>query len=195
MPRYVSAKKTVKKSPAAKKRHPASKLKAKHLSGTRSLPGKNTSQKNFIRLKKPVRKVNAKPVPKVIADETTADERFRRLLEETDLGYAEMDPAGNFLFINKAGAANIGYTPKDMIGKNFRDFTTADEGQNCVTSIKPFIKPARRLKAWSLSFGIKTEASVLKKWPLLYCGMQPARLSDFADFPGTSLKEKRRKLN
>lgn len=52
-----------------------------------------------------------------------SEERYRTILEEIEDGYGELDLAGNWTFINEAGANNIGYTPDELVGKNYREVT------------------------------------------------------------------------
>jgi PAS domain S-box-containing protein len=52
-----------------------------------------------------------------------SEEKYRRILEEIEDGYYEVDLAGNFIFFNDSMCRLIGYTRKEMVGMNNRMYT------------------------------------------------------------------------
>ncbi len=53
-----------------------------------------------------------------------SEEKYRRILETIEDGYYETDLKGNFTFFNNAGLRNSGYEPEELMGINFRTYTT-----------------------------------------------------------------------
>ncbi len=51
------------------------------------------------------------------------EESLRRVLETSNLGYFEVDIAGNFLYVNDALAKMFGYPKKELIGMNNREYS------------------------------------------------------------------------
>src|SRR5512145_1165456 len=49
-------------------------------------------------------------------------DHYRMIFDETDMGYVELDLAGDFTYVNEVQARNGGYKPSDIMGKNFRSF-------------------------------------------------------------------------
>jgi PAS domain S-box-containing protein len=56
-----------------------------------------------------------------------SEERYRTIIDEIDVGYYEMDPAGNFTFVNDSMSRILGYSRKELIGMNYRLFTPEGE--------------------------------------------------------------------
>jgi len=56
-------------------------------------------------------------------------ERYRTFLEEIDQGYYELDPAGNFTFVNEAEGRILGYSASELIGMNYRQYCTPDSAK------------------------------------------------------------------
>ena len=52
-----------------------------------------------------------------------SEERYRTILEDMDEGYFEIDLAGNFTFVNDAECRNWGYSRKELIGMNYRQYS------------------------------------------------------------------------
>ncbi|MBM3174795.1 MAG: PAS domain S-box protein, partial [Chloroflexi bacterium] len=49
-----------------------------------------------------------------------SEERYRTILDKTEDAYYEVDLAGNFTFMNKAGGLLLGYSSEEIIGADFR---------------------------------------------------------------------------
>jgi len=54
-----------------------------------------------------------------------SEERYRSIIEQMEDGYFEVDLAGNFTFVNDAECRNLGYSRRELIGMNRRQY--ADE--------------------------------------------------------------------
>jgi PAS domain S-box-containing protein len=56
-----------------------------------------------------------------------SEERFRRIVETTDEGIAQMDENFTMVYVNRRMAEMNGCTPEEMIGRNFSSFMVAEE--------------------------------------------------------------------
>jgi PAS domain S-box-containing protein len=56
-----------------------------------------------------------------------SEERYRTILEEIQDAYFEVDLAGNFTFGNDAFYRNVGYSPGELTGANYRATTAAED--------------------------------------------------------------------
>ncbi|HQH04062.1 MAG TPA: PAS domain S-box protein [Smithellaceae bacterium] len=54
-----------------------------------------------------------------------SEERYRSIIEQMEDGYFEVDLAGNFTFVNDAECRNLGYSRRELIGMNRKQY--ADE--------------------------------------------------------------------
>ena len=52
-----------------------------------------------------------------------SEERYRTILEEMQVGYFEVDLAGNFNFVNDVTCRHLGYSRVELIGMNYRQYT------------------------------------------------------------------------
>lgn len=52
-----------------------------------------------------------------------SEERYRSIIEQMEDGYFELDLAGNFTFVNDAECRNLGYSRRELIGMNPRQYT------------------------------------------------------------------------
>lgn len=51
-----------------------------------------------------------------------SEERYRTILEDIDESYFENDLTGNFIFVNDVLCRDLGYTRKELIGMNYRQY-------------------------------------------------------------------------
>lgn len=51
-----------------------------------------------------------------------SEERYRSIIEQMEDGYFEVDLAGNFTFVNDAECRNLGYSRRELIGMNRRQY-------------------------------------------------------------------------
>ena len=54
-------------------------------------------------------------------------EQFYRIFDNAPLGYQSLDKDGNFLFVNEAWTATLGYTNEEMVGKSFGSVMPPEE--------------------------------------------------------------------
>ena len=80
------------------------------------------------------------------------ESRYRMILEETAFGYGELDLDGNFTFINDAGARNIGYTPAEIVGKNFQTITDAARQKKLRAIFNKIFKTGKPVKGIEVEF-------------------------------------------
>jgi diguanylate cyclase (GGDEF)-like protein/PAS domain S-box-containing protein len=82
-----------------------------------------------------------------------SEERYRTLLENVEDGYYEVDLTGNYIFCNEAFARILGYGPQELIGMNFREFTspeTADRVYRIFRSVFETGQPAKAIDVETL---------------------------------------------
>jgi PAS domain S-box-containing protein len=53
----------------------------------------------------------------------SSEEKYRTVLDDMEEFYYEMDPSGNFTFVNEAAEQVFGYPIKEMIGMNYKVYT------------------------------------------------------------------------
>jgi|GEM_PF-517439 len=58
-----------------------------------------------------------------------SEERYRTVIENIEAGYYEMDLLGNYLFLNDAATRIFRLPAWEIIGSNFRKFTTEENGE------------------------------------------------------------------
>jgi two-component system cell cycle sensor histidine kinase/response regulator CckA len=56
-----------------------------------------------------------------------SEEKYRTILKEIADSYFEVDLAGNLTFVNDATCRNLGYSRKELLGMNYRDFTAGED--------------------------------------------------------------------
>lgn len=57
------------------------------------------------------------------AELRASEERYREILESIEDGYYEVDLAGNFTFFNHVVSRTLGYSPEELRGMNYRQYT------------------------------------------------------------------------
>ncbi len=55
-----------------------------------------------------------------------SEEKYRSILEGMREGLYEIDLKGNYTFVNNEAARQMGYTPDELTGKNYRDITSPE---------------------------------------------------------------------
>ncbi len=65
------------------------------------------------------------------AEETLrrSEERYRNILESIQEGYSEIDLRGNFTFVNNVTSSHLGYTKEELIGMNYRQYTSDENAR------------------------------------------------------------------
>ena len=81
-----------------------------------------------------------------------SEDRYRTILEGIDEGYCELDLDGNFTLVSEAAARNIGYTPSELIGTNFRDYVDAETAAKLLIFFRELFKTGERVKNLEVPF-------------------------------------------
>ena len=58
-----------------------------------------------------------------------SEERYRNILESIQDGYSEIDLGGNFTFVNNMTCRHLGYTKQELIGMNYHQYTSEENGR------------------------------------------------------------------
>ena len=98
-----------------------------------------------------------------------SEERYRTILEETEEGYYEIDLAGTFTFVNSTGSRLLGYSPKKMIGMNYRSIFSEQEQQNLFKAFNKVYRmgqPIRNLLFEAVRKGASNRVGELSVFPL-----------------------------
>lgn len=56
----------------------------------------------------------------------SSEEKYRHILENMEDTYYEVDLAGKITFFNPVGVKTVGYSPEELMGKNFKDLMDQD---------------------------------------------------------------------
>ena len=56
-----------------------------------------------------------------------SEERFRTIFEQAEVGIAQVDPAGQFLRVNRKFSDILGFTPEELVTRSFQDITHPDD--------------------------------------------------------------------
>ena len=83
------------------------------------------------------------------------EEKFRTLLENVKEGYFEIDLAGNFTFINDSVCRILGYSRKELMGINSREFTDQDDVKEVFQAYNKVYKTEKPLKNFNWHIIIK----------------------------------------
>jgi len=78
-----------------------------------------------------------------------SEERYRTILNSIEDGYYEVDLAGNMTFFNYWVPRAYGYTPDELLGKNYRDYTDVDNAKILFQAFHEVFKtggPSKRLE-------------------------------------------------
>jgi PAS domain S-box-containing protein len=79
-----------------------------------------------------------------------SEERYRTLLENVEDGYYEVDLNGNYIFCNEAFARILGYGPRELIGLNFREFTSPETADRVYRIFRTVFETGQPAKAIDL---------------------------------------------
>lgn len=60
-----------------------------------------------------------------------SEEKFRSIFERADMGIVTGDPSGAFLDINPKFSQLLGYSPDELKGRSYLDFTHPDDRERC----------------------------------------------------------------
>lgn len=68
---------------------------------------------------------------------------FYQMFEKAPLGYQSLDRQANFLFVNEEWSKTLGYTKKEVIGRNFVSLMPPDEAANFPGRFERFIQAGK----------------------------------------------------
>ncbi len=88
-----------------------------------------------------------------------SEQRYRTVLDELGEGYNELDLEGNFTFINEAGARNIGYTTKEMLGTNVRAYLAEGEAEKLSGLLEDMLKTGQPVRACEVAVRNKQQVT------------------------------------
>jgi PAS domain S-box-containing protein len=64
-----------------------------------------------------------------------SEEKYRTILEDTQVGYFELDLAGNVTFVNDEACRRLGYPREELIGTNYRQYYADPEAAKHISQI------------------------------------------------------------
>jgi diguanylate cyclase (GGDEF)-like protein/PAS domain S-box-containing protein len=73
-------------------------------------------------------------------------EKYRTILEDIDEGYFELDLTGNFTFVNNAGCMILGYSEKELIGMNNRNYTDKENAKKMFHAFNKLYRTGENVK-------------------------------------------------
>ena len=73
-------------------------------------------------------------------------EKYRTILEDIDECYFELDLAGNFTSVNNAGCMILGYSEKELIGMNNRDYTDKETAKKMFYAFNNLYRTGENVK-------------------------------------------------
>lgn len=81
-----------------------------------------------------------------------SERKYRNILDSIEDGYFETDLSGNFTFVNPAMQKMLGYTHKELIGMNNREYMDAENANSVYSTFNEVYKTGESKKAfdWQL---------------------------------------------
>jgi PAS domain S-box-containing protein len=79
-----------------------------------------------------------------------SEEKYRSILESIEEGYYEVDPDGNFTFVNDATLRILGVAKPDLSGRNMRHFLTAESGPKLFETFQECLHVGHSVKAFEV---------------------------------------------
>jgi PAS domain S-box-containing protein len=64
-----------------------------------------------------------------------SEEKYRTILEDTQVGYFELDLAGNVTFVNDEACRRLGYPKEEFIGMNYRQYYADPEAAKQISQV------------------------------------------------------------
>ncbi|HPS94143.1 MAG TPA: PAS domain S-box protein [Deltaproteobacteria bacterium] len=98
------------------------------------------------------------------------EKRYREILEQIDDGYYEVDLKGSFTFFNESMCRMLMYTPEELMGMNYREFTDKPNAQRVFPTFNHVYRTGEPTKTldWELTrkdgqrFFVETSVSVMR---------------------------------
>lgn len=87
---------------------------------------------------------------RILAEEQVreSEERYRTILESIEDGYYETDLDGNFNFLNDQLCEVIGYPYEELMGKNYRDYTSPETAERVFATFNRVFKTGEPVKGF-----------------------------------------------
>lgn len=77
-----------------------------------------------------------------------SEERYRTILESIEDGYYEADLDGSFTFMNDQLSQVIGYPREELLGKNYREYTTPETAERVLNTFNRVFKTGEPVKGF-----------------------------------------------
>jgi PAS domain S-box-containing protein len=97
---------------------------------------------------------------KVEAALRRSDELFRSLYEQIPLMYFKMDRDGNVQAVNGHGAAELGYTPAELVGKSVLEIFHPEDRQEVLAQLEALVHQPGEIARWEFR-KVRKDGSVL----------------------------------
>jgi PAS domain S-box-containing protein len=75
-----------------------------------------------------------------------SEERYRKILEDIEEGYHELDLAGNYTFFNESFMKIVGYTRDELVGMNYRQHSDAENARKIYQAYSNIFRTGIALK-------------------------------------------------
>lgn len=87
---------------------------------------------------------------RILAEEQVraSEERYRTILESIEDGYYETDLEGNFSFLNEQLCEVVGYPHEELMGKNYRDYTSPETAERVFATFNRVFKTGEPVKGF-----------------------------------------------
>ena len=72
-----------------------------------------------------------------------SEKKYRNILESIEEGYAEIDLKGNFTFFNDSVSRILGYSRKELMGKNHKEYTTPESARKLYKEFNKIYKTGK----------------------------------------------------
>ncbi len=89
-----------------------------------------------------------------------SEEKYHSIMRNMQEGYFEVDLHGNLTFVNEAMCANLGFTEKELIGMNFRQYTNEETARQLYQVYNKIFKTGQRVKTASFEFIRKDKTKI-----------------------------------
>ncbi len=84
-----------------------------------------------------------------------SEEKYRTIIENIEEAYYEVDPAGNFTFLNDAAVETLGYAREELLGHNYEQILNTESGAQISEVFAEVSKTERSVKAHRWKFVTK----------------------------------------
>ncbi len=81
-----------------------------------------------------------------------SEEKYRTIIENIEEVYYQVDPAGNYVFLNESAAKSFGYEKDAMIGRNFREFMSKEYADRTFRTFNRVFATGKSESAHALKF-------------------------------------------